>query len=79
MNDKELADKIVALGVGSLVQGGSKDQTKWFRTPRSYSLGNDFPFYTKQFVRDWRVYGALYQLKNPNADVRQMIEELVDA
>lgn len=59
--DKELADKVVALGIGELVLEGSPDQTKMFRSPRSYALNNDFPFYTEEFVRDWRVAGALIE------------------
>ena len=61
MSDKELADKVVALGVGSL---GQKIE------PRSYGIGLAYPLYTNEFVRDWRVAGALMEIlinkDNPN-------------
>ena len=62
MNDKELADRVVALGVGSAGDGdvywldpdGSDPQSMW---------PNDF-------VRDWRVAGALMEKMDP-VDLQQ--------
>ena len=52
MNDKELADAIVALGVGAGPFG---------RPPPYYQIhGDDLD--VAEFVRDWRVAGAMLQL-----------------
>ena len=55
MNDKELADKVVALGVGSA------DITVAFlgkyHAPDTYAS----PISADNFVRDWRVAGALME------------------
>ena len=53
MNDKELADKVVALGVGNLIAAGN------------YQIGESTGLYAKQFVRDWRVAGALMERCQP--------------
>ena len=52
MNDKELADRIVALWVGDYHIDNMPDYL--------YSLDNT-PFSAEQFVRDWRVAGALME------------------
>jgi hypothetical protein len=52
MNDKELADRIVALGVGEFYEDMSYAY--------SYALGAT-PFGYKEFVRDWRVAGSLME------------------
>ena len=56
MNDKELADKVVALGIGIRVDG------EWYglrdRPDDSQPMGTKKP---KKFVRDWRVVGALME------------------
>ena len=49
MNDKELADKVVALGVGEFTG-------EWYCAPDDYH-----PLIVEQFVRDWRVAGALIE------------------
>ena len=52
MNDKELADKVVALGVGYKGTSG-KD---W------YATGVEIPsLHSYEFVRNWRVAGALME------------------
>ena len=53
MNDKELADRIVALGVGR--------KTEWVRDVWRYSLGDSQDMPDIDFVRDWRIAGALLQ------------------
>ena len=52
MNDKELADRIVALWVGDYHIDNMPDYL--------YSLDNT-PFSAEQFVRDWRVAGAMME------------------
>ena len=49
MSDQELADKVVALGVGNLIAVGN------------YQIGETTGLYADQFVRDWRVAGALME------------------
>jgi len=57
MNDRELADKCVALGVAD-TQGAFG--MKWYRlNNRTMSMGLQ-PIH---FVRDWRVAGALMEAK----------------
>ncbi len=53
VNDKELADKVVALGVGNKSKTQYSDINPLWRTPSGHHL--DAP----EFVRDWRVVGAL--------------------
>jgi len=60
MNDRDLADAIVGLGVGQLVQLGA-DDPRWYQTPTAYAINGDFPFYTKEFVGSWLVAGALME------------------
>jgi hypothetical protein len=56
MNDKELAEPIVALGVGSIIE---------LQEPHSgsaYVLADEMIFLTAEsFVRDWRVAGAMME------------------
>ena len=52
MNDKKLADKCVALGVG----GHGLDAEI-----EIYWIGDSNTMLTKKFVRDWRVAGALME------------------
>ena len=59
MSDKELADKVVALGVGR-VEGD------YYVAPQEYmnfeeALMDEPLIYFSQFVRDWRVAGALME------------------
>ncbi len=76
MNDKELADKVVALGIGK---------------PRLGMVGYMFEGYgmsASEFVRDWRVFGALLEKDIEDNgyppkgdwphDVREGIETLVE-
>lgn len=57
MNDRELADKVVALGVGY--------KHRYSARGHMYNLDGDFfgpdsdEMYDADFVRDWRVAGAL--------------------
>jgi len=63
MNDKELADRVVALGVGSVLDDGI-----------TYLLVSDDGGYAfnpvTTFVRDWRVAGALMEKMDP-VDLQQ--------
>ena len=52
MNDKELADAVVALGVGGSISDGT------YRL----SLADIESRTAEQFVRDWRVAGALVEI-----------------
>lgn len=59
MTDKELADKVVALGVGRYWPEASPE-------PR-YDMANGCMFSTSEapeFLRDWRVAGALMERLN---------------
>jgi hypothetical protein len=64
MNDKELADKVVALGAGSECKGFYSHVGSGFlpekiqRTPAWFDRNNCLP---AVFVRDWRVAGALME------------------
>lgn len=50
MNDKELADKVVALGIGSKCKLGLYDLFPGSR-----------PFTYTEFIRDWQIVGALME------------------
>ncbi len=52
MTDQELADKVVALGIGQ------KNGPKMYVPPNHPFLN---PQYADDFVRDWRVAGALME------------------
>ena len=52
MNDKELADAVVALGVGEQDKGFPD---RWYIPHESGAL------FTDEFVRDWRVAGACFE------------------
>jgi len=56
MNDKELADAVVALGVG--------EATEWVSGLWRYTIGGDYSGYdldAGSFIEDWRVAGALME------------------
>ncbi len=81
MTDQELADQIVELEVGKVyraINGDAYEPPDPFR-----ALGEDVRCYpAKQFVRDWRVFGALWEkmyAKGESDDCRKMIEDLVGA
>ena len=60
MTDKELADKVVALGVGR--QGEypkSADGCGFYYTPTDANTHEEEGLYSKLFVRDWRVAGTM--------------------
>ena len=67
-NDKELADKVVALGVGKFRPAINEDGIH----VRSYDMYqiNYNELHTSKFVRDWRVAGALME-KCKRIDARQ--------
>ena len=89
MSDKELADRVVALEVANRFP----DEKEWW----IYSLKNIGPNgqVASQFVRDWRVAGALMEkltwseitevlrciprLRNTKASSRAIIEACVEA
>ncbi len=62
MTDQELADAIVALGVGKNY-GGINCQYSLYDQNAGYSIdhGEDILFSAESFVRDWRVTGALME------------------
>lgn len=62
MNDKELADKVVALGVGKkhdVTAGRNRDRIETIYTLPNHGINGGAP---KKFVRDWRVAGALLEM-----------------
>lgn len=61
MNDKELADKIVALGVGELDDIGDYVVTGTWDSDGE-------PCIDEVFVRDWRVAGALMEKNEGNLE-----------
>lgn len=64
MNDRELADKIVACGVGRIVGYDDRGQERvvLYRVDREVGTPPD------KFVRDWRVAGAMME-KCPAIDI----------
>ena len=60
MNDKELADAVVALGVGN------------YNGTTMYFYGRSFDA-IPEFVRDWRVAGALMEKAQSKPDYLQFI------
>jgi len=56
MTDQELADKVVALGVGERHRL-RKEMTYWYPT----HLYPDQPMTASEFVQDWRAAGALME------------------
>lgn len=70
MTDQELADKIIELGVGKVyraINGDAYEPPNPFRV-----LGADVRCYpAKQFVRDWRVAGAMMEKWSVN-DLREL-------
>ena len=64
MNDKELADAVVALGIGTQVDyPKSSDGVGFYHTPGDDCGGSD-GVYSKLFVRDWRVAGAMMEMRD---------------
>ena len=66
MNDKELADKVVALGVGSLLPAKNKygvhvRSYPWYEINDDEFVSGSTAKSAKQFVRDWRVAGSLME------------------
>ena len=91
MNDKELADAVVALGIGTQVDyPKSSDGVGFYHTPGD-DCGESDGVYSKLFVRDWRVAGALmemYSVRFPERDLltlhmpiqaREIIEDITEA
>ena len=59
MNDKELADKVMALGVCHTFEWGDVEGIyHQYWAPDGETSGMD----ADKFVRDWRVFGALSEL-----------------
>ena len=79
MNDKELADKVVALGLAretEIMAGGHGNEH-----PETIYILNDNTLNAKdakQFVREWSVAGALME-RVINKDTRAIIEACVEA
>jgi len=59
MNDKELADKVVALGVGA--KWPVESQTPRYHVDSKSARQNTGYLMPELFVRDWRVAGALME------------------
>ena len=59
MNDQELADKIVASGVGKCY-GPTETQSAGFSPPRD-GTEKLYVYSAHHFVRDWRVAGAMIE------------------
>ncbi len=59
MNDKELADRVVALGVGIKSNRGMSEYSHDLYDFPSFP----YPVCADVFVRDWRVAGALMEVK----------------
>ncbi len=83
MNDKELADKVVALGVGGTTgytaKGEAHYRLHWDALECEEGLDTHSPY---TFVRDWRVFGALWEklyARGESDDCHQMIQDLVEA
>ena len=72
MNAKELADTVVALGVGRQGTAISADGVGFYYTPTDENTHEEEGLYSKLFVRDWRVAGALMEkvsvFDNPKDD-----------
>lgn len=64
-SDKELADAVVALGVGC-TDGKFYDRTIWDGQANRERLCHQFP---AQFVTEWRVAGALMEKFGSNHDL----------
>lgn len=73
MNDKELADKIVVLGVG---ERHANKTDIWYEMPY-YTDGEDHPIFPAEiFVRDPRVAMALIELHGGELSMVQMANGL---
>ena len=59
MDDKELADKVVALGVGGVIE-----ESDWINEKGDYTIAGNSGS-AKWFVREWRVAGALMEIGLP--------------
>ena len=92
MNDKELADRVVALGIGCKADDGKYDRTNWRKNNvTESSITRLCHMFDHQFVCDWRVVGALiskaimaghkWKDLNPtdSKDPRAIIEACVEA
>ena len=67
MTDEELAYALVAAGVG--LTYGNRRNTGWFWI-------NDSRLDTEMFVRDWRVAGAMLEMKYKNHELLFVPERL---
>ena len=56
MNDKQLADRIVELGIGNSYDN---EHNRWYRYPAKPAVGTGWP--AEAFVHDWRVCGQLME------------------
>lgn len=59
MNDKELADKVVELGVGNKENAATAIHHIPINGVFYYGIGGTNELVEQEFVRDWRVAGAL--------------------
>ena len=75
MNDRELADRIVALGVGSMLSAKNKHGVyvrsyPWYEVNDDEFMAGSTKKSASHFVRDWRVAGAMME-KVINKDNRE--------
>ena len=70
MNDKELADKVVSLGVGEYVcdVGKTRIYSLYDDNGRGDCTGAYLEYEHDEFVRDWRVAGALMEERARSKD-----------
>ena len=85
-SDKALADQLVAKGILTKRHLVGDKYVKSYTLQAiqpvhldHYFIGRELLGGADNAVRDWRVYGALYEKMNADADVRQMIEDLINA
>jgi len=55
MNDEELANELVAAGIGGVIE-----KSDWINEKGDYTIGGN-SMDAKQFVYDWRVAGAVME------------------
>lgn len=73
MNDKELADKIISVGVGKAHQIYSDALGRFYAITDDWQESKN----ESKFVRDWRVAGALME-KIPATNLKHILFEVCD-
>lgn len=79
MTDKELAERIIAVGTG-IAQATNMPLQSSIHYRLTGQVGSHFEWQSaEQFVRDWRVVGALMEMVDLLKDFRQMVFEVSHA